>query len=85
MQDETTPAERLDVAERTILYALASEDGTQSIWTVEELGREVRSLEDAKIAVRALHETGLIHQTSNGFIFATRAALRAVEMSGHVV
>jgi hypothetical protein len=79
------PADRLATAERDVLYALASEDGKQSIWTIEELGREVGNPEDARIAVRSLHSAGLVHQTSDGYVFASQAALYAVQMTGHVI
>jgi len=85
MPDQRTPAERLSTTEREVLYALASDAGEQSIWTVEELGREVESAEDARIAVRGLLQAGLVHQTSDGYVFASQAAVHVVQMIGHVV
>lgn len=79
------PAERLAAAEREVLYALASEGGEQSIWTIDELGHEVENLEDAKMAVRSLLQAGLVHQTSDGHVFASQAALHVVQMLGHVI
>jgi hypothetical protein len=84
MQDQPSPAERLDVAEREVLYALAAEDGTQSIWTVDELGREIESAEDARIAVRSLHRAGLVHFLGEDIVIAARPGVRVVEMLGHV-
>ncbi|HTW43136.1 MAG TPA: hypothetical protein VMD79_12555 [Solirubrobacteraceae bacterium] len=75
----------MSVAEREILYALASEAGEPSIWTIDELGREVESLADAGLAVRGLHSAGLVHRTSDGYVFATQAALHVVQMVGHVI
>lgn len=85
MPDEhLTPAERLETVERNILYALTGEKGEQPIWSVDDLGREVQSAEDARIAVRELRQAGLIYQTSDGHVFASRAGVRAVQMTGHV-
>jgi hypothetical protein len=39
----------------------------------------------SRIAVRSLHQAGLIHQTSDGFVFASQAALHVVQMVGHVI
>lgn len=85
MPNERTPAERVATAEREILYALASEAGEQSIWTMDELGREVEDPEDAELAVRGLHSAGLVHRTSDGYVFASQAALHVVQMVGHVI
>jgi hypothetical protein len=85
MQDQRTPAERFGAIERDILYSLAAEDGTQSIWTVAELGCDVGSADDADMAVHTLKRAGLVHQTSDGFVFASRAGVHAVGLVGHVV
>lgn len=85
MPSELTPAERLAAAEREVLYALASEGGEQSIWTLDELAREVGNVEDADMAVRSLRQAGLVHQTADGFVFASQAALHVVQMVGHVI
>jgi hypothetical protein len=84
MPDESpTPAERWDVMERDVLYLLTGDD--LPIWSVEDIGRNIESPNNAVDAVRNLHCAGLLHQTSDGFVFATRAAFRLVEMVGQVV
>lgn len=85
MQTQPTPAERLDAIERDILYLLTDADVSQPVWSVEDLGREVENAEDARIAVRGLHHAGLIHKTSDGFVFATRAGARVVQIIGHII
>ncbi len=84
MPDENpTPAEWWDATERDVLYLLTGDD--LPIWSVEDIGRNIESPNNAVDAVRNLHCAGLIHQTSDGFVFATRAAFRLVEMVGQVV
>ena len=39
----------------------------------------------SRIAVRGLHQAGPIHQTSDGLVFASQAALHVVQMVGHVI
>lgn len=75
----------LDTAERDVLYLLTEPDGGQPLWSVEDIGREIESVEDAEVAVQALRRAGLVHRTSDGFVFATRAGARAVEMTGHAI
>jgi len=50
------------------------------LWSVAELGLEVGDELQAIDAIEALHRAGLIHRTSDGFVFATRAAIRASEL-----
>jgi Mn-dependent DtxR family transcriptional regulator len=54
------------------------------MWPVEDIGREMESTEPI-VAVRGLHRAGLIHKTSDGYVFATRSAVRMVQMVGHVI
>ncbi len=77
------PAERWDAMERDVMYLLTGDD--LPIWSVEDIGRAVESPSDAVDAVRSLHGAGLVHQTSDGFVFATRAGHRMVQIVGQVI
>jgi hypothetical protein len=83
MPDENpTPAsdhtEELDTVERDILYLLTGMEGDQPVWSVPDLGREMESTDATEVAVNGLHRAGLIHQTSDGFVFASRAGVHVV-------
>jgi hypothetical protein len=80
-----SPNDRLNRVEREILYLLTGMSGEQPIWSVEDLGREVEDADDAEVSVKGLHQAGLINRTSDGFVFATRAGVRVVQLIGHVV
>jgi hypothetical protein len=69
--------------QRDILYALTEPGDGRPLWTVEELALE---LDEPFVVdhVNALRAAGLIHRTSDGFIFATRAAARHIELTGRV-
>lgn len=82
-QDTPTPGERLNTLEQMILYAMT--DGEQPIWSVPDLGRDFDDPAGAEDAVRNLRTAGLVYQTSDGYIFATRAACRMVEIVGKVI
>lgn len=82
MPDDPTPAERWDTLERDALYLLTGDD--LPIWSVEDIGRALER-DDAEDIVRWLRNDGLIYQTSDGYVFATRAAFRLVQMIGQVV
>jgi hypothetical protein len=82
-QDTPTPGERYDTLEQMVLYLMT--DGEQPIWSVEDIGRDLDDPAAAVDAVRGLRTAGLIHQTSDGYVFATRAACRMVEIVGKVV
>jgi hypothetical protein len=45
----------------------------------------MRDIDGTEIAVICLHQAGLIHKTADGFVFATRAGVRMVQLVGHVV
>jgi hypothetical protein len=85
MHDQDTPsaAERFDAMERDVLYLLTGDD--MPIWSVEDLGREMEDPTGVADALRGLFRASLIYQTTDGFVFATRAAWRLVEIVGQVV
>jgi hypothetical protein len=82
-QDTRSAAERGDALERDILYLLTEPDG-QPIWSVEDIGREVET-DEPMVPIRGLLRAGLIYQASDGFVFATRAGWRMVEIVGQIV
>jgi hypothetical protein len=51
--------------------------GSENHWplSVEEVAREISAPIDTADAIDALHGAGLIHRTSDGFVFPTRAAV----------
>lgn len=83
-QPTCEPMHRLDRIERDVLYLLTGQNGDMLPWSLDDLGREVESYEDAKIAVAGLQRAGLLHRTAEDFVFASRAAVRAIEFTGHV-
>ncbi len=84
MQDEDTPypGQRFDTLELMTLHAMTGD--SHPIWSVEDLGRHLGDPSGASDAVYGLRTAGLVHQTSDGFVFATRAADRLVEIIGKV-
>jgi hypothetical protein len=87
MQDQPTEGlHSLDIAERDVLYLLTEPEDGQPLWSVEDIGREISGdTDDAAVAVRGLQRAGLVNLTADGFVFATRAAVRVIQMIGHVV
>jgi hypothetical protein len=83
-QDTRTPAKRHDAMERYVLYLLTEPDDGQPLWSVDDIAREVET-DDPMVPVRGLLRAGLIHGTCDGFVFATRAGVRVVQIIGHVV
>jgi len=81
MQDEPKrdpdPAAEADRIESTIFDMFIGPGGS-GLWSVEEVGREIGG--QVADALEALYRAGLIHRTSDGFVFATRAAIRASEL-----
>jgi hypothetical protein len=86
MPDEKpTPAEKNhDASELSSIYLLTDPEDNQPLWALEDLARELDEPE-AIIYVRRLQEAGLVHRTSDGHVFASRAAVRQVQLVGHNV
>jgi hypothetical protein len=61
--------------EGTILDLLVDGEN-QRPWTMAELGLEIGDAVVVADAVASLAGAGLVHKTSDGFVFATRAAIR---------
>jgi hypothetical protein len=81
MQDEDIPdpARAYDEMERDVLYLLTEPSDGQPLWSVEDIGREIESNEPTT-PVRGLLRAGLVNQTSDGFVFATRAGVRMAQL-----
>jgi hypothetical protein len=87
MQDEPIPneqAEKWDGMERSVVYLLTDPLRYPAIWSVPDIGREIEYFDPEEV-VRPLQGAGLIHRTSDGFVFATAAAFRMVQMVGQVI
>jgi hypothetical protein len=86
MQDEgiRDDVRSYDEIERDVLHLLTRPDDGQPLWSVEDIAREIE-FDDPMVPVRGLLGSGLVQRTSDGFVFATRAGVRAVQMIGHVI
>jgi hypothetical protein len=87
MPDEPTPNEQTrkwDAMERDALYLLTDPDRYPTLWSVPDIGRELDYF-DPEGVVRPLISAGLVYKTSDGFVFATAAAFRLVQIIGQVV
>jgi predicted transcriptional regulator len=52
----------------------------QRPWSIDELARELGDQTAAIDSINRLQRAGLIHHTSDGFIFATRPAMRFAQI-----
>jgi hypothetical protein len=73
-----------DDLERSLLYLLTDPDHYPTVWSVSDIGRELDYF-DPESVVYPLRRAGLVHKTADGFVFATQAAFRLVQIIGHVV
>jgi Mn-dependent DtxR family transcriptional regulator len=78
------PGTAYDEAERNVLYLLTGLGDSQQLWSVPDLAREM-DCPNVIDYVRGLRRAGLVNETTDGFVFATRAGVRMVQMVGHVV
>lgn len=78
---QSDPALASDLLERDVIYLL-TDPGGQRHWSVQELGAEIEDAGGAADALSGLLRAGLIHRDSDGFVFATRQAIRYRELVG---
>jgi hypothetical protein len=84
MQDQPNDQMRKwDEMERSALYLLTDPDRYPTIWSMADVGREMEYF-DPESVLRPLCNAGLVHRTSDGFVFATAAAFRMVQIVGQV-
>jgi hypothetical protein len=57
-------------------------DEAQRPWAIAEVVREYGHETNAIDALDRLHGAGLVHKISDGFVFASRAAIRYSELAG---
>jgi hypothetical protein len=82
MQHQPTPmseAEKQEHTDGVILEALLDHDA-QRPWSVDEVASEIEDPEAASDSLGRLLRAGLIHRL-DGFVFASRAALRADQIA----
>lgn len=72
----------MEQVEHRVLYLLIEE---QPLWSIGDLGREVESEDDAHVAVQELLGAGLVERAGDGCVFATRPAVRLVELIGGTI
>jgi hypothetical protein len=83
-EDRDTDAGRdFGDTERSVLYLLTDPDNYPTIWSIPDLGREIDYFDPESVVYR-LTTAGLAYKTGDGFVFATPAAWRMVQMVGHV-
>ena len=70
--------------ERDALYLLTDPPRSPTLWSVPDIGREL-DYSDPESVMYPLRCAGLVHKTSDGFVFATPAAFHLVALVGHVV
>jgi hypothetical protein len=70
--------------EREAVYLLTDPEHHPPIWSLADLGRQIET-SDPMAVIRPLRDAGLLHRTSEGFVFATPAAYKMVGLIGQVV
>jgi hypothetical protein len=81
---QTNPDRDWGLMEREIVYLLTDPERYPAIWSIADIGRELDYF-DPEPLIYSLRNAGLIHRTSDNFVFATAAAFRMVQMVGQVI
>jgi hypothetical protein len=71
--------------EREIIFALTNPRDNQPLWSLDDLGRDLGDQLAVVDAVHRLQCAGLVHHTADGYVFATRAAIRLIQIVGCVI
>jgi hypothetical protein len=74
-------AERARRTELEIVYLLTNPDDNQPLWTLEDLAREMDE-SDILSYIAPLQRAGLVHRTSDGHVFASRATVHQIQLVG---
>jgi hypothetical protein len=77
------PSQQDREIEREILYLL-TESEAQYLWRIEELEREMDQ-HGILDYVQPLRRSGLVHRTSDGHVFASRACHRFIQIVGRTI
>jgi predicted transcriptional regulator len=64
-----------------VVLDLLVNEANQRPWSERELALELGNASAAADAITNLRAAGLIHRTSDGFVFAARAAIRYSELT----
>ncbi|HSZ13231.1 MAG TPA: hypothetical protein VK790_04270 [Solirubrobacteraceae bacterium] len=83
MPDENpTDAPDFDVLERETVYLMTSSD-QPPVWKLADIGRELET-HDPESLVRPLVAAGLLYRQGD-LVFASPAAFKWVQLTGHVI
>jgi hypothetical protein len=69
--------------EQAVVYLLTDPDSYPTVWSIPDIGKEIDYFDPESVVYR-LTNAGLAHKTSDGFVFASPAAWRMVQMVGRV-
>jgi predicted transcriptional regulator len=73
---------RTEEADDWDLLLILLSHNEQRPWSIDELARELGDQTAAIDSINRLQRAGLIHRTNDGFIFATRPAVRFAQIVG---
>jgi hypothetical protein len=79
--EQPTPDRAAEARIDWFILCLLLDDEAQRPWATAEVVREHGHEPNALDGLDRLHGTGLIHRTHDGFVFASRAAIRYSEIA----
>jgi hypothetical protein len=79
-----TPPNAWEGMELAALNLLTDPCRQPTLWAMADIGREL-DYHDPDAVIFPLHRAGLVHKTSDGYVFATPAAFHLTSLVGHIV